>query len=276
MFSAILTVLIMTLGGLLSYSFNWGLTGTGYFLVAAGIINFLAFFYSDKILLRIAKAKPLTRDMAPEVYGIVESLTRKMNIPTPKLYLLEDNMMNAFATGRNERHSAIALTRGLIEKMTFNELEAVIAHELSHIQNHDMKTMAVVSIMAGILSIIADLYWSSTLLSTAEERDPSGVLSIIGLVISIFAPLSAFFIQLAVSRKRELVADCCAAHLTKNPNALISALKKISMDLRLPKKVSVSTAHLYFSNPAKDTWIDKLFSTHPPIEQRIKQLEELI
>jgi len=273
--SLILTIIIVLLGSMLSYFFGWGMTGTGWFLIVAGVINFIAYFFSDRLLLRISKAVPTSREQVPELYETVESLCRKANIPTPKIYLMNDNTMNAFATGRNYKHSAIAVTRGLLQKMTHDEVEAVLAHEISHIQNYDMRTMAVISILAGITSILADLYWSSSLLTKAQDNDPSGILTIVGTIISVFAPLTAFFIQLSISRKRELVADACSASLTGKPQSLAAALRKISLDIRLPKNVRVSTAHLYFSSPSSDSWIDKLFSTHPPIEERIKLLEEM-
>ncbi|PJC36991.1 hypothetical protein CO046_02700 [Candidatus Peregrinibacteria bacterium CG_4_9_14_0_2_um_filter_53_11] len=272
---AILTAIIGLFGTVLSYTFNWGLTGTGYFLVAAGVINFIAFFFSDRIVLRIAKAKPVSREQAPELYQIVEKLCIKAELPMPKLYLLNDTTMNAFATGRDHSHSAVAVTRGLLEKMRKEEAEAVLAHEISHIRNYDMRTMAVVSILAGFVSILADLYWSSTLFNRGQDRDSSGTMALIGAALSLFAPLTAFFIQLAISRKREYVADAGSAELTAQPKALASALRKISMDVRLPKHFSSSTAHLYISSPGRTSLLDRLFSTHPPLEERIKILENL-
>ncbi|MFH1232895.1 MAG: M48 family metalloprotease [Patescibacteria group bacterium] len=272
---AILTAIIGLLGSLISYYFKWGLTGTGSFLIIIGIIDFIAYFYSDKIILRVTRAKPVTKEQVPEYYEIVSILCAKANIPFPKLYLLDDNTMNAFATGRDYNHSAIAVTKGLLQKMTLDEVAAVIAHELSHIKNYDMRIMAVISILVGAISIIADLYWSSNIVNKAQEKDNSGIIAIIGAILSIFAPLTAFFIQMAISRKREYVADAGSAELTKKPKALASALRKISMDIRLPKHFSASTAHLYFSAPSVDSFIDKLFSTHPPIDERIKLLENI-
>ncbi len=272
---AVLTAIIGVLGSIISYFADWGLTGTGYFLIAAGIIDFIGYFYSDKIVLRISKAIPVTKEQAPELYEIVVRLCAKINIPMPKLYMLDDNTMNAFATGRNYTHSAVAVSKGLLQRMSLDEVEGVVAHELSHIRNYDMRTMAIVSVLAGAISIIADLYWSSNLVSKAEGRDNSGVLAIIGIVLSIFAPLSAFLIQMAISRKREYVADAGSAQITGKPKALASALRKISMDIRLPKHFSVSTAHIYFSTPSKDSFVERLFSTHPPIDERIKILEEI-
>jgi heat shock protein HtpX len=272
---AILTAVIGVLGSIISYYVHWGLTGTGSFLLVAGVINFIGYFYSDKIVLRISKAIPVTKDQAPEFYEIVTRLCSKINIPVPKLYVLDDNTMNAFATGRDYNHSAVAVSKGLLQKMTLDEVEAVVAHELAHVRNYDMRTMAMVSILVGAISIIADLYWSSTIVSRAQDKDSSGAIAIIGAILSIFAPLSAFFIQMAISRKREYVADAGSAQMTGKPKALASALRKISMDIRLPKHFSVSTAHLYFSTPSRDSFVDKLFSTHPPIDERIKVLEAI-
>lgn len=272
---AFLTAIMGLLGTLISYFFNWGLTGTGSFLVVAGFINFIGYFYSDKIILRVTKAKAISKEQAPEYYAIVSRLCVKANIPFPKLYLLDDSAMNAFATGRNYNHSAVAVTKGLLQKMNLDEVEAVIAHEISHIKNYDMRVMAVVSILVGAISIVADLYWSSNIVNNAQEKDTSGITAIIGAILSIFAPLTAFFIQLAISRKREFVADAGSVELTNKPKSLASALRKISMDIRLPKHFSASTAHLYFSTPSVDSFIDKLFSTHPPIDERIKLLETI-
>lgn len=270
-----LTMVLGILGSLISYYFHWGLTGTGTFLVLIGIYNFIAYFYSDKVVLRIARAQPLAIEQAPELYEMVSSLCVKMNIPEPKLYLLDDSAMNAFATGRNYKHSAVAVSKGLLQKMSLDEVESVIAHELSHIRNFDMRTMAIVSIMVGAVSIIADLYWSSTIISKSQGKDTSGMLALVGTVLSLLAPLSAFFIQLAISRKREFVSDASSADTTKKPKSLASALRKISMDITLPEHFTVSTAHLYFSTPSSGSVIDKLFSTHPPIEERIRILEAI-
>lgn len=269
----ILTAVIGVFGSIISYYFDWGLTGTGYFLLVAATFNLIGYYFSDKIVLSISKAIPVTKEQAPEYYEIVSLLCTKINIPMPKLYVLREETMNAFATGRNYNHSAVAVSKGLLQNMNKEEVEAVIAHELSHIQNYDMRTMAIVAVLVGAINIFADLFWSSRIMSQANDRDKSGYVAIVGIVLSIFAPLSAFFIQMAISRKREFVADAGSAQITGKPQALISALRKISMDIRLPKHHSVSTAHLYFSTPGKDTFIDKLFSTHPPIEERIKALE---
>lgn len=273
---AILTAIVGILGSLISYFFGWGLTGTGCFLIAAGIIDFVSFYYSDKVVLKISGATPLSPNQLPELHEIVARLCNTAKIPRPSLYLLNDNSMNAFATGRDINHAAVALTKGLIQKMTPLEVEAVVAHELSHIRNNDMRTMAVISILAGFISIVADFYWTSLMLSRADEKDSSGILATIGAILSIFAPLSAFLIKLATSRNHEFNADAGAAELTNNPQALITALRRLSMEIKLPKRFCSSTAHLYFCAPNADSLLEKMFSTHPPIIERIAHLETLV
>lgn len=271
----ILTTSIAALGGLLSYFFDWGLTGTSTFILIAGIVNFFAYFYSDKIILRATGAKSVSEEKAPELYTMIRSLATEAKLPMPAVYLIEDRAMNAFATGRNHTHSAVAVTRGLLERMNREEIEGVLAHEISHILNYDMRFAAIISVLVGFISLIADMYWSSQIAAQAQDKDRSGVLAIIGVVIAVIAPLSAMFIQLAVSRKRELLADASGARLTKKPSALASALNKLGHDVRLPAHYSPATAHLYFSMPNKEGFIDRLFATHPPIEERIKILNSL-
>jgi heat shock protein HtpX len=272
----ILTTGIAALGALLSYFFSWGLTGTSSFIVVAGVINFFAYFFSDKIILRATGAKPLPETKAPELYIMIRKLISENELPMPAVYLVEDRTMNAFATGRDQVHSAIAVSRGLLERMTPEEIEGVLAHELSHIKNYDMRLSAIIAVLVGFISLLADMYWSSQVASRIGEKDRSGVLAIIGVVIAVIAPLSAMFIQLAISRKRELLADACGAQLSKHPHALASALNKIAHDVRLPAHYSSATAHLYFSMPTKSTGlIERLFSTHPPIEERIALLKSL-
>lgn len=273
---AVLTFLIGTLGALISSMFRWGLTGTGAFLIVAGIINFIAYFFSDRLVLRVSGAKRLKLEQAPELFSITEELCRAHELPMPVLYLLNEDAMNAFATGRDPKHAAVAVTRGLLEKLSPEEVKAVLAHELSHIRNYDMRLMAVISILAGLISILADIYWRGGLASKIEERDRSGVVALAGFFISLLAPLSAMFIQLAISRRRELLADASGAEMVHGSSGLISALKKIHMDHRPLVRVNAATAHLYLSNPFRVSgFIDRMFSTHPSMEERIHQLETL-
>lgn len=272
----VMTLIITLLGYVLSRTFHWGLSGTGGFLIAAGIFNFIAYYFSDKFVIATSRAKPLSKEMAPEYVAIVEKLCMKSNLPIPKLYYIDEDAMNAFATGRSPQHAAVVATRGLLEKLTPKEVEGVIAHELSHIKSLDMRLMSIVSILAGALSILADMYWRSTMFSRAQDRDRSGVLSITGLVLAIFAPISAILIQLAISRKREFAADALGAEITADPLPLASALEKISRDHRPLPQMTHATAHLCLANPFRSHNImNKLFSTHPPIEERIRILRSI-
>jgi len=270
-------IILGILGGILSKIFNWGaLTGTGVFLIIGAIINLVAYFFSDTLILRASRAKKLSPTQSPELFNIVERLCHENQIPMPKLYLIEDSAMNAFATGRNPNHSAVAVTRGLLEKLTPEEVKGVVAHELSHISNWDMLLMTVIAVLAGLISILADVYWRSQIMSRAEEKDRSGILAVISMALAVFAPLAAMLIQLAISRQREFLADTSGAKMSRNPSFLISALQKIDRDRRPLPNMNAATAHLYFSNPMKEGGlIDKLFSTHPPIEERIEKLRQL-
>jgi len=271
----VLTTAIAALGAIFSYFFSWGLTGTSVFIIIAGIVNLFAYFFSDKIILRATGAKPISENQSPELYEIVRTLCVSAELPLPKIYLIEDRAMNAFATGRNHNNSAIAVTRGLLERMSHDEVEGVLAHEISHIRNYDMRFSAIISVLVGFISLLADMYWSSQVAASVQEKDRSGILAIIGVVIAILAPLSAMFIQLAISRKREFLADASGALLTQKPESLASALNKLSHDVRLPTHYSPATAHLYFSMPSGVGFIERIFSTHPPIEERIKVLNSL-
>lgn len=270
----LLTLLIILLGYLISTLFNFGLTGTGIFLIIAGIINFIAFFFSDQLIIKSTGAKPLLPEQAPEYVAMVREMCVAQKLPLPKLYYVNEDAMNAFATGRDPKRAAVVVTRGLLEKLTIDEIKGVVGHELSHIKNFDTRLMAIVAILAGLISILADAYWTSHLLNKASEKDRSGILSLIGLLFAVVAPLSAMFIQLAISRRREFAADALSVQITQAPRVLASALRKISRDqLPLPN-TNPATAHLFFSNPFKANGIlERLFSTHPPITERIRLLD---
>lgn len=273
---AALTFILGTLGAILSYYFHWGLTGTGVFLILSGIINFLSYFFSHLLIIKMSRAKALARQQVPELFDMVDTLCAAQGLPLPKLYLINDDAMNAFATGRDRKHAVVAVTSGLLKKLSIEEVKGVVAHELAHIQNNDMRLMTIITIVAGFISIVADMYWYSMRVSRADDKDRSGALAIVGFILALLAPLSAMFIQLAISRRREFVADAGSAQMTNNPFALASALEKIRKDLRPLPSAGITTAHLYFSNPAKSTdLIEKLFSTHPPVEERIRMLKAM-
>ncbi len=273
---AAMSMTLGILGTILSYYFHWGLTGTGVFLIISAIINFYSYFFSHKLVLKMSGAKPLNREQLPELFDMVDELCLKQKLPVPQIFLIDNDAMNAFATGRDRKHAVIAVTRGLLEKLELEEVKGVVAHELAHVQNGDMRLMTIVTIVVGFISILADMYWFSMRTSKADEKDRSGILAIIGLVLSVLAPLSAMLIQLAISRKREFVADALSAQITHNPNGLAAALEKIKRDMRPLPSAGLTMSQLYFSNPSKNgDLIDKLFSTHPPIEERIHNLKQM-
>jgi heat shock protein HtpX len=264
------------LGMLLSSVFHWGLSGTGAFLILGGLINMVAYFFSDRLIIRAAKARQLQRENAPELFSIIDELAVHGQIPAPRIYLLDDSSMNAFATGRNPKHAAVVVTRGLLEKLTVEEVKGVVAHELAHIRNWDTLLMTAVSVLAGLISIIGDIYWRSQIISRASNRDRSGIMGYLSLAFAVFAPLTAFLIQMAISRHREYLADATGSVLANNAAGLSASLEKISRDRRPLPYMSHATAHLCFSNPLQEGGLlDRLFSTHPPIADRIARLEQL-
>ena len=267
-------------------------TGIGYFVayyyqnpvflyIAIGFavfMNVYSYWFSDKQVLSMTGAKPATRQEYFDFYTITENLAITAGLPMPKLYVIDDPAPNAFATGRNEKHAVVAATTGLLAMLSRTELEGVIAHELSHIKNKDMLVMTVAVVLAGFVAIIADMFSHMALWGGGNNDNDSraaGVLMIVGIVAIILAPIAAQLIQLAISRRREYLADASGALLTRYPEGLASALQKISSYSRPMKRASHATAHLFIGNPfgAKaGNWMNALFSTHPPTEKRVQAL----
>lgn len=275
LYMAGMTAFIGILGYFISEHFDFGLTGTGVFLIIAGIIDFIAYFFSDTLVIKSANAKPIMRETLPEYYDLVKDLCEKNNIQMPKLYMVNNNSINAFATGRNKSRAVVAVTRGLLEKLSPDEIRGVVGHELSHIEGGDMLLMSALSILVGFISILADLFWYSSAMNRVSSRDNSGVTAIIGIILSLFAPITATLIKLSVSRTREYSADANGAKICGNPIFLADALCKIKKD-RIPLPyASKATAHLYFASPFKQDLFEELFSTHPNIDERIKRLREM-
>jgi heat shock protein HtpX len=258
----------------------------GFGLLLSGIMSIGSYFYSDKLVLATTGAKPLQRNDNPEVYNIVENLTIGAGVPMPKLYIVNDPSPNAFATGRDPKHAAVAVTTGILERLNKSELEGVLAHELSHVKNYDTRLMAITAILVGFISIITDmfmrnLWWSS--MTRDSDREDRGQLQIVflifGIVFAILSPIIATIIQLAVSRKREFLADASGVLITRYPEGLANALEKIAADPRPVKNATNATAHLFIENPFKKQaagkWLASLFNTHPPIEERIKILRSM-
>ncbi len=257
-----------------------GLGIVGFALIIAGVMNFVSYFWSDKIVLGISGAKPAKLADNPEVYRIVENLCIAAGLPTPKIYIIDDTATNAFATGRDPKHGAIAFTKGILQKLNKQELEGVVAHELSHVGNRDTLVMAVVSILVGTIALLSDFFLRS-LWYGGRDRGGRGnqLFMILALVAAILAPIVAMLIQLAVSRRRELLADASGVLLTRYPQGLASALQKISSDKEPLEVANRGTAHLYITNPLKGShavgFLAGLFNTHPPIQARIKALQEM-
>ncbi|MBI4036693.1 M48 family metallopeptidase [Candidatus Daviesbacteria bacterium] len=258
-----------------------GLGVVGMALIVAGIMNFISYFWSDKIVLGISGAKPIKKSDNPQVYRMVENLGIAAGLPTPKIYIINDTAPNAFATGRDPKHAAIAFTSGILQKLNKQELEGVTAHELSHVGNRDTLVMTVVSVLVGTIALLADWFMRSLWFGGHDDRDNRGntIFLIIAIVVAILAPIIATLIQLAVSRKRELLADASGVLLTRYPSGLANALVKISSDREPLEVANRGTAHLYIVNPLKGQqaigWFAGLFNTHPPIEMRIKALREM-
>jgi heat shock protein HtpX len=249
----------------------------------AVFLNFFSYWYSDKIVLGISGAQPIEKKDNPELYRIVENLAITAGLPTPKVYIIEEQQPNAFATGRDPEHGVVAVTRGLLEKLEKIELEAVIAHELGHIGNRDVLLSTAVVVMVGLVVIMTDFFFRISFYGGRGGDRDSGparlVMLGIALCLAILAPLLAQLMKMAISRKREFLADSSGALLTRYPEGLARALEKISSDSSPMKKANDATAHLYITNPLKGkerkAWLHKLFMTHPPTEERIAKLRSM-
>ncbi|MDO8240510.1 MAG: M48 family metallopeptidase [Candidatus Moranbacteria bacterium] len=253
-----------------------------YIAVAFSVgMSFVSYWWSDKIVLAMSGAKELTHDNGREIYHIVENLCITAGLPVPKIYTIDDSAPNAFATGRDPEHGVICLTTGIIAKLEKKELEGVIAHELSHIGNRDILLSTVVVILVGFVTLLADWFrhWAFFGGRSRDNNEGGGqlqmVLIILAVILSILAPIAAVFMQMAISRKREFLADASGALLTRYPEGLASALEKISADQEPLEAANRATAHLYIANPFKGKKISSLFQTHPPIEERVKLLRDM-
>jgi heat shock protein HtpX len=272
---AIFLIFIIGLGWVFSYQFN-----SPIILIAAVIfstlMSFTSYWYSDKIVLAMSRAKEIKKEDNPELYRIVENLCITAGLPLPKIYLIDEPASNAFATGRNPKHAVVAVTRGLLEKLDRNELEGVIAHELSHIGNRDILINTVVVILVGLVVLISDWFLRWSIFGSRRNNRESGqlgaVMAIAALILALLSPLIATLIQLAISRKREFLADADGALLTRYPEGLARALEKISQDQTPLKAANKATAHMYIANPFKNKKVGKMFMTHPPVEERIRNL----
>ncbi|MGD1010077.1 MAG: zinc metalloprotease HtpX [Candidatus Aminicenantales bacterium] len=268
------------------YVTGWGKGG----LVLAVIVSMgmaaAGYYSSDKVVLAISRARPVTKDEYPYLYNVVEGLAIAAGVPTPRCYVIDDTAPNAFATGRNPQNAVICVTTGILEKLNRVELEGVIAHEMSHIKNFDIRLQTLVVVMAGVVALLSDWILRSFFWGGGRRRGgragrggggAGAILIVVGLVLAALSPFIATIIQLAISRKREFLADASGAMLTRYPPGLASALRKISADPEPLEAANKATAHLYIVNPLKNVRgaVNRLFSTHPPIEERIAALEKM-
>lgn len=250
-------------------------------------MNVLSYWFSDKIVLAMHRARPVELKSNPELYRVLENLTITAGLPMPKFYLIDDPAPNAFATGRSPKRAVIAVTSGLLERLGRSELEGVLAHELSHIGNRDMLVSTVAVVLVGFVAILSDMFmrslWFGRMGGDDREHGRAGaVILLVGILLSILAPIIASLIHLAISRRREFLADSSGVFLTRYPEGLISALGKIASYARPVRTATNATAHLFFENPfgadrggeKKTPWLVKIFSTHPPVEERIAALLE--
>jgi heat shock protein HtpX len=262
-----LTGLLLVVGRALG-----GQSGMTVALVLAAVMNFAAFFWSDKIVLRSYGARPVTPEEAPELYQIVQKLALKAGIPVPRLYLIPSPALNAFATGRSPSHAAVAATQGILQAMDREELEGVLAHELSHVLNRDTLVSTVAATLAGAITNLTHFAYFVGVGGNSRDRD-RGYNPLLGLIVMLLAPLAAMLIQLAVSRSREYSADASGAHLVGYPDGLARALRKLqAAKERVPLDASPATAHLFIVNPLSARGLGSLFSTHPPLEERVARL----
>ncbi len=266
---AVLTAFIVWIGQMLG-----GRQGMVIALIIAAGMNFFSYWYSDKIVLRMYRAREATPQQAPEIYRMVEELARRADLPMPKVYVIPDDTPNAFATGRNPQHAVVAVTEGLTRIMSREEVMGVLAHELAHVKNRDILIGSIAATMAGAIMLLASMARWSAFLGGGRDDEEGGGLGIIGLIaMSVLAPLAAMVIQTAISRSREYLADSSGAAICGHPEWLARALEKLGAHSgRMPMNASPSTAHMLIVNPLTGSSLNSWFSTHPPLQERIARL----
>ncbi len=278
---AIFTAVILAIGWFAGYYFDYGYGAVGVALVFSLVMTAFSYYGGDKVALMSSGAQEIQHDDNEALFHVVENLCIADGLPMPKIYLLPEEAINAFATGRDPQHASIAVTVGALKKLNNEELEGVIAHELSHVKNYDIRLMMVVVVLVGMISILANIFFRGAMFGggkrDSEDRG-GGILMIVGIVLIILSPIIAQLIQLAISRRREYLADASGALLTRYPDGLANALEKINTDAAVINSASSATAHLYIANPFKGSgkMFANAFSTHPPIEDRVKRLRGMI
>lgn len=269
----------------MSQAFGFGLDTVGLVMIIAGVMSFSSYWWSDKVILSLSGARPATREEFFDYFTVAENLVASQRMPMPKLYVIEDSAMNAFATGRDPEHAVVVATTGILKRLDRAEIEGVVAHELSHVQNYDIRLMSIVTVLVGMIALLSDMLLRWSFLGGKRDNQEGGgqlkaVITIAGIVLAILSPLIAQLIQLAISRKREFLADSSAVGMTKNPEGLARALEKIAGDREPLEAANKATAHLYISDPLKNhkdaiSWFAGFFQTHPPVKERIAALRNL-
>ncbi len=275
-----LMIIFILVVSLLSWVITMGFLGgkpiiTVYVLVGALVYAVIAYFMASGAALALNRAKPVTKKDNPRLYRLVENLAITDGLPMPQVYVIDDPAPNAFATGRDPQHASVAVTTGLLDIMEDTELEGVLAHEMGHIKNYDIRVAMIVFGLVAAVSLLADMIFYATWFRDNDNNNGNAVFVIVGIVAALLAPLIAMFIQLAISRKREYLADATGVLTTRYPQGLANALAKIDKTGSKMKHQNSSTAHLYFANPLKKGGITKFFSTHPPIKDRIARLKTM-
>ena len=267
----ILTVMLVFIGRLLG-----GEGGMIMAFVLAAVMNFGTYWFSDKLVLRMYKAQPVTQADAPDLYQMVQELSNRANLPMPKVYVIPSDQPNAFATGRNPQNAAVAVTQGIMRTLTRDELRGVIGHELAHVKHRDILVGTVAATMAGAISMIANMAQWAMIFGGGRSSDDEGGHPVAGIAMMIVAPIAAMMVQMAISRSREFLADEGGAQIAGNPLSLSSALRKLDAKAhQIPMQASPATAHMFIVNPLTGGGLMNLFSTHPPIAERVKRLREM-
>lgn len=275
LYLVLLFMLIFGIGYFITEISGLGMQGISVSLLSAFLASFVSYFFSDSIVIKSSKAHPVDEKAYADYIKLVRDMCEKNNIKMPRLYMINSNALNAFATGRNRDNAIVAVTKGLLQKLSPNEVRGVVAHELSHIQHGDIAVMSVIGVLAGFVSIFAGVLGYQRNLNKAADRENSEQNMIIAFLIAAVAPFTAALIKMAVSRTREYMADAHGGIICGNPNYLADALYKIKYDCAPPQYANDATAHLYIANPFKTTAFEKLMSTHPDIDDRINKLRNM-
>lgn len=277
-------VFVVLIAYVFGHALGYGNSFMWFAVIFSVVSSFASYYWGDSLILAMSSARPADRKRDFDFFTVAENLSMAAGIPKPRLYVIEDTAMNAFATGRDPKHAIVVATTGILSRLDRRELEGVIAHELSHIKNYDTRLMAVVAVLVGTVAYLADmflrsLWWGGGRRDRDEDRGLAGILMIVGIVLAILSPILATLIQMAASRNREYLADVSGAKLTRYPEGLARALEKLGRDREVLEAATNATAHLYITNPFKGknfgAWFANAFNTHPPIEDRIKRLRSL-